>query len=284
MMLAAMKLQKSQVKTTSWRWTAGQSGKWHRALYIMAGFKKFEMMAVGGAGGRSGNGNATANGTTYALYWSGGGGGGGHYRRGSLFALPTIADYSAGRAGNPGPNVGVGSYADGEKGWDSSFAGWFAYGGEGGEIPRINASGVLDWRHQAMQGGTASVGTLVPPDGGRPGENNDLPYPGAVQVVSGTSETPDQVIVMSGGGGATGKWAVTAPNPFNYITAHSGAAGAVSAGAPYQSNGDPIYNNNFGGGGGGVNIAQFTKGAAEYFGSGYQNAGKAGGIVLLKVS
>ena len=292
MMLVSMRMQKSQVKTTSWRWSAGKSDTWRRSLYLMAGFTKFDCLVVGAAGGRSGTVHATSwgpNGTqdSHIIWYQGGGGGGAQRRRGYLKNLPNQVSCYAGKSGTFGPNVTVrDTYSTGGNGENSSFGDFISYGGKGGQTPKINYSVAQVAPVQLPSGGGSNANpSLVPPS--TPGTN------GVWQRVSGTAEGPEEVTAMTGGAGGYGRWSHYSEGTY-YIdkNAQKGGVGGVGN-FDYFGQGEAIKDNVkqfHGGGGGGADAYKFLNPGSlidgdDQYGTGWYGAqGVSGGIVLLKVS
>ena len=276
MMLVSMRMQKSQITTTSWKWTAGMSGTFKKALYLMAGFTKFEVMIVGGGGGMSGNANATG----FGFWGCGGAGGGGQYRRGYLTNLTDLSSWGVGQLGGPGTNqLADQDNGHGGKGGTSFFGAWSCTGGTGGQNAVLWSSGGYSSYYTSFSG-FPNVGNIGASNGTYP--EVAPAQAGTLVNVSGDAESPEQVIGMSGGGGGSGRWSKTSSPAYVISTEADGAPGA---GGAYSCPAVPATHLQRGGGGGGVNVAPFTGGAAEYYGRGAGGTTPAlPGIVMLRVS
>jgi hypothetical protein len=279
MMKIAMRPQKTQLQSL-YKFTAPGTGTFSkRNIAIMLGYKNFDVLVVGGAGGRSGISSGFAyDGNSISMGSNGGGGGGSKRVTDALANMPTSVNYTVGALGTPGTNVGVTvsptskPECKGGDGGDSSFGTIaVAGGGKGGNPVACWSNGGISATTGGGVGGT-STGS---PAGGAGGITDDPPY-----TPSSAGVWNDSVKAGSGGGGGSGRdrWngATTyGPTPAS-AGSSSGAAGAYSAPAEASPIGDS------GGGGGGCNLAPLT-GTNQYAGSGWNN-GLGNGAVVLKLS
>lgn len=263
MIRCAMRMQKSQVTTTSWKWTVGPSTTWDKALYVMAGFTDYEAMVVGAAGGRSGVWGPGSSGSGSSMYYGAGGGGGSSKRvAGKLSDLSLSTSVLVGAKGANGVNGTTGA-TDGSRGGNSSFgATLIGYGGYGGKFGS-------DSRGPSIGGyGSNPDGSQGPVGGWSSGVDRNP----AAGVWNNTT------LEGSGAGGGGASWWQYGSRTY---TAQAAQTGAVGSG--YNAPGEGVQSTEYGGGGGGANVAPFTGGAAEYYGSGYMTA-NGNGVVLLRVS
>lgn len=188
----------------------------HKADYIALGFTHYEVMCVGGAGGRAGKSNfrfQTPN-LTYEIFSMGGSGGGGGFEMvtGALADLPDACAVVVGAAGVDGAN-GVYSYG--------------AYGGSDGH-------GALDRGHLGLDGGPSTFGaTLCRASGGKGGKppqanNNQAVGSGndAIRTVFFPDGHAESELRAGGEGGRGGKGGQTA--------AGGGALGGTSIEGGYN--------------------------------------------------
>lgn len=273
MMKMGMRLDKSQITPITWRWQTLGAGTWKKDLYVMAGYTDFDVMVVGGAGGPTGRVQ-----TTDDYFFISSGGGGAMYRKsGKLKDLPSVCNYFVGAAGTKGADklpLGTAGYCgygtDGQASWFGydQYSNWArGEGGGRGERGYVSQS-TMSWGQGGFGGGYGNA------SGGE----------GAGSGVAGTDGglvVGSDYVYSTGGGGSTG---LVKSDGVTLEAARAGKAGAVGAGNIYRAPGEAIQSTNFSGGGGGANIAPFTGGAAEYFGTGWNNTVSKHGIVLLRVS
>ena len=265
MMLMPMRLQKSQLSVPAyWKYDSSGAFTFKRAMYCMAGYTKFDVMVVSGAGGRSGNSGDTSD-ANYA-YASGGGGGGGFRRSGLLSSLPAAVSFSVGASGGDGANSAYNVKApNGGNGGSSSWNGEVAQPGKGG----------IGGRGSTNTGGEGGPGGYGP---GLSPTSADTPngvYDAGLGAFSGGSGGVGEFMFKPFFGGAT--------FPFG---PNDGGDGAVSTGNPYRVPGLPA-GTHIGGKGGGVNVNPFTLDGDFYYGTRYATTGipnVSGGCVLIKIS
>lgn len=260
MMKMAMRPQKTQVQPTQFKWTAGEGGFFDKRPYLQVGFRNFDVMLVGAAGGRSGRAGNSSRGFAYP---AGGGGGGSKRVQGLLTDLPTSCAIEVGLKGVNGGNSTVSSVVvgrdspivvkawagDGDTGGSTIFGPYSAPGGQGGKGGEV-------------AGSDEGVDRITASTGGKGGNNPDL----------AAGAWDDVTKIGQGGNGGKGK--VTGG-----ADAGNGTAGAQGFGYNAPTEG---AQGNTGGTGGGANIAPITGGAAEYYGTG--SATTADGVVYLKIS
>lgn len=272
MMLMAMRLQKTQL-TDALKWTSGVA-TFKRDPYLMAGYRNFDVMVVGGSGGRAGYAMNPWNDPQLGPmkdYWYGAGGGGGSSKRvlGSLSDLATSIDISVGAAGSNGAN-GTNTSGDGGRGGNSTFGGVaIAYGGYGGYGAVM---GTYSWSKISVGGEGANPDGSKGPLGGFKSGTNRSPGIG----------TWDNVL-MEGSGGGGGNGANTTYSSGSYTYPPQAGGGGANGADGYLAAGEAIQSTYYGGGGGGANIKPHTGGSNEDYGSGY-NHGRGGGVVSLKLS
>lgn len=251
MMRAAMIPQKSQL-TSLYKYTAPGAATFAlRDKALMFGYKTYQAMVVGAAGGRSG----TATGATPDRYGSGGGGGSSKLISGTLVSLPTSVAITVGAAGTTG-TTGAASGAGGRGGHSTFGALASGYGGYGGKAASSSVA------NKGGEGGDPTSAASVGPQGGM----------AAVQYPS-EGAWDDALNVGQGGGGGAGADPLDAPQD----------GGGGSNGSGYYAPGETVQTTNYGGGGAGANIAPITGGAAEYYGTGW-NTGHGNGVVVVKLS
>lgn len=268
MMKMAMRPQKKQVGGTYFEWL-GQQGmvyaSFKRTPYLQVGYRNFDVMLVGAAGGRSGKAGNDDRGYAHPA-----GGGGGESKRvqGALSTLPSSCTVHAGPKGGNGGNAGVSYIAssphgnveiyrwagDGELGEYAQFGPYEVEGGGGGKGGEVSGGGL-----------SGNNTRKTPSTGGRGGNNP-------------TGNVGEWDNVAKQGQGGQGSQGATTPNGVEAFGGSAGAAGAFG----YQAPPEGVVGNNTGGTGGGANVANFTGGAARYFGTG--SGANSGGAVLLKIS
>lgn len=268
MMKMAMRPQKKQVGGTYFEWKNGQKGTFKRTPYVQVGYRNYDVMAVGAAGGRSGRAGNEDRG--YA--WPAGGGGGGSKRvLNDLPSLPLEVAVSTGTKGENGSNSTV-SYVytdprhgtssefrryaeDGQTGETSSFGSiCVALGGRGGVGGEVSGGGV-----------SGNVERITGAEGGLGGFSDGSSSNGSWNNTTKTGE-----------GGTGGRGRVTGGvGPGN---GGSGATGPDGYAAPAEG-----ALQNYGGSAGGANIQPFTGSSTPtYFGTAAQAA--SGGVVVLRIT
>lgn len=193
------------------------------ADWIALGYSHFDVICIGGGGGRGG-GVDTANTGTQVRNYGGEGGGGGYQRvQGMLSALPSSCPVVVGAAGSAGATVSTGTTpatTDGTNGGYSSFNGTTcrASGGMGGKRAQTNAITGNSLAH----GGNGGIGNTTSAGGGGLG--------GVCGTIGSTLSTDGEDgpiidnIGHGGGGGAGGiaKYGVTT----SYLDGSAGGNGS----------------------------------------------------------
>jgi hypothetical protein len=274
MMLAAMRPQKTQIADL-YKYNAGAGQSFSRRdLAIMFGYTDYDVLVVGGSGGRSGYVQVTffdstlGQNVTTTMYGCGGGGGASRRLTGKLLDLPASVAVEVGAQGSTSADqVGANKTSIGGVGGSSSFNGVAVEGGQGGHTGTIQSSGAMTQYSEGGSGGSPTGASR--PLGGQ-----------AVTSRAPAAGTWDTVNNYGfGGGGGIGR-----VNTHYGIASEvqAGAAGASGSGDTFKASGEAAQSVT-GGGGGGANDAPVTGGAAEYRGTGW-NSGNGQGIVALKLS
>lgn len=208
-----MRLDKSQVKRVILYESSSPSTVFNRNPAIMAGYKNYEAMLVGAAGGFSGD---CSDGSSLMKTWGAGGGGGGVLKlAGTLASLADTTPVGVGVAGTDGvdqlvEDVQAGSGTDGGV---SLFGAHQAYGGKGaiGGRYHVTTSQNLNINEEGGDGGGNSAGLGSGGVGGVCAEQ-DFAQPGdtraAVLPTQGTYVVGGVAPVVAGGvggGGGTGR-------------------------------------------------------------------------------
>ena len=270
MMKSIMRLDKTQVPSLIKFTTASATPKqWSKNIPVMAGYKNYDCMIVGGGGGASG----TSSYQYYYAHGSGGGGGGAVKFSGLLSDLAAITDYQVGLAGTHGANTG--NRVDGKNGGTggtSLFADKQAFGGKGGDGAAVDV----------QSGEIYSMGASIGGDGG----TNNTPYgtggfgmSGPDPGYNGTWETSGSLSGSRGGGGGGGKGNKTGSGAVTYWNASRGGYGAYGGGDASSIYGDGTSK---GGNGGGADIEPIL-GESDRYGS-YAAGSKSTGVVIIKLS
>lgn len=289
-MLMSMRFDKSQVPSLIKYTEPGSSGNFSKILPIMAGYRRYDVMVVGAAGGRSGNvvSNSGLKGTAYG---SGAGAGGCLKAWGRLQDLGDLTPYSVGKAGTHGANK-TGNNVQANSGTDGTHSVFGAYTGRagGGAIGSSVDSSTSFFNYNLGRGGHGGSNTPLHGAGGLGGGDRV----GGVAVdppVDGEWEdgSPDPItggVIGGGGGGGGGCGRIQeGTGPISHVGAQSGSSGSwpktgVSGvgGSPYG--GSPFASK--GGDGGGSNIYTII-GENEYYGS-YAPGCIPDGVVVIKLS
>jgi hypothetical protein len=194
------------------------------------GYTDFDVICIGGGGGRGGGIDTGNTGTLWRTYGGEGGGGGYHRVQGKLAGLPSPCPVVVGAAGVIGHEDVSNplSTTDGTNGSYSSFNGTFccASGGMGGK--------------KAQAATLAAIATTNPQaDGGRGGKGNSLAVGGGDGLggVCGDPDTDDSTdgedgpitddIGHGGGGGAGGVSKYGTPGVL-YLAATAGGRGSYN--------------------------------------------------------
>lgn len=183
------------------RFTANQN--FVPADYTALGYTHFDVICIGGGGGRGGG---IDTGSTIRNFGGEGGGGGFHRVRGLLSALPALCPVEVGAGGSDGVDhaSNPASTTDGGDGGPSTFNGTTcrASGGEGGKRAQSNSTTVST----QADGGAGGVGNRSIAGGGATGGEAGTP----TATGPGTPGTPGadgtffQNVGKGGGGGAGG--------------------------------------------------------------------------------
>lgn len=177
------------------------------ASYIERGYTHFEVICIGGGGGRGGGIDTDGTGTLIRNYGGEGGGGGFHQTRGLLSILPSPVAIVVGAGGALGddhesdPNLTT----DGDDGGYSSFNGTTcrASGGKGGKRAQSNSLTVTTQAH----GGEGGIGNSIVAGGGGAGGVAGTPSstgPGILGISGEDGFLIDDLIIGQGGGGGAG--------------------------------------------------------------------------------
>lgn len=289
MMKAMMRIDKTQVKA-DYKFIA--NGKVPVDLLKTVGYKFYEAVLIGAAGGAAGD----AIGETGTIQYGAGGGGGGMEH---IYASITTLDFNKGTVvvGAPG-STGAASATEGKAGnggtgGSSTLGDAIAFGGKGaiGGDWSITGSGSskavsLTTRGEGGDGGSngGALGTV-----GQGGKGSDPEQgPGFMDISdSSTAATHGQYEVAPGGtmyingsGGGGGGCGRTRMSNFDAGNARVGGSGAQSS--TFASGGGTTQaSGNRGGFGGGADLFPFN-GVHEYYGSGGNTSKNPGGVVSVK--
>lgn len=265
-MKMAMKIDKSQVKSLE-KFTSG-SGSFRRTIPIQAGFTTFEVMLIGGAGGRN-------TGLAEIHRGAGGGGGGSMIVKALLKDLPEVTAYSVGAKGADG-----GPYDGGEAGGNTTFGTAAAYGGQGatGIIGAPDIAGRPEDNDAIASFGGAGGGNSWNAGAGGAGGHGKYVWNGT--TTPGASPTGGTWASLgNGNGGGKGGGGGAGRSGRNSIASEptGGAQGAYSSDLYAWAPGGAVISANYGGYGGGASLDPIT-GVPEYFGTGN------GGAIALKLT
>ena len=182
------------------------NGTFDTQQYIELGFTHFEIICIGGGGGRGGGIDTANTGTLIRSYGGEGGGGGLHRARGLLSALPATCAVVVGQAGALGTehSTDPASCTNGGNGGASTFNTntCRASGGEGGKRVQTNSVTVTTQAH----GGIGGAGNRTAVGGGAAGGVAGTPSatgPGSPGT-AGVDGTFINNVGKGGGGGAGG--------------------------------------------------------------------------------
>lgn len=197
-----MRLNKTQVKSQI---VYESSATFDRRPAIMAGYKTYDVIIIGGAGGKSGDA-LCSKGASYRQDSNAGGGGGTLKLRGNLLDLADLTSIGVGVGGSIGANSANNQKAgDGGNGGTSSFGVHRAYGGSGGIGSRYASNGMVNEQGSGGLGGTNSAMLGAGGVGGFPpmvGFEGEF-YPGTLPT-SGTYVVGGAAPVQAGGVGGGG--------------------------------------------------------------------------------
>lgn len=199
------------------------------ADYTALGYTHFDVICIGGGGGRGGGIDTANTGTLIRNYGGAGGGGGFHRVRGLLSALPSSCPVVVGIAGVAGTDDSnnPANTTDGEDGGYSSFNNptCRASGGKGGKRAQSNSETIAT----QADGGQGGIGNATIAGGGALGGIAGVPAnpgPGTLGT-DGADGTFISNVGRGGGGGAggVGKYDGSQLNP-----ATKGGKGAYNPG------------------------------------------------------
>lgn len=200
--------------------------------YIERGYTQFEVLCIGGGGGRGGGIDTENTGTLIRNFGGAGGGGGVHKVQGRLSALSPSCPVVVGSAGSPGDDhiSDPAETTDGGDGGYSSFNNTTcrASGGLGGKRAQTNSDSVST----QADGGDGGVGDSITAGGGAAGGTSGIPTPTGSGATSGTNGEDgywNGSFGEGGGGGAggVGKY----PETFDLLlSATAGGRGAYNSG------------------------------------------------------
>ena len=287
-----MRLQRVQVQEL---YVFKDSGTFTRPdLAMMAGYRSFRALLVGGSGGYSGRAQSKTNSSNARRYMYGGGGGGGGSLElwGNLSDLASSEAVTVGEAGANGANGGDNATApDGSPGTSSAFLGHEAYGGDGGnggkwDTDFTSSPGQYDV-DEVSAGGDGGGNSAGLGSGGVRGTSGIwqtlfTPFPTPSDPGDGTWEVGGAYPVVGGGvGGGGGYGRVSNDESYTYHDSSDGADGAVGE---YDAVGGLKFTN-FGGGGGGLNPESWNDEDLRYgtHGSSSDTTDVAKGIVIIKL-
>lgn len=173
--------------------------------YTESGYTHFDVICIGGGGGRGGGIDTENTGTFIKNYGGAGGGGGFHRIKGLLSGLPSSVAIVVGAGGLPGLDhaSNPANTTDGGDGEASSFNGTTcrASGGKGGKRAQSNSDTVSTQAH----GGEGGIGNSTIAGGGAAGGTAGIP----TENGPGTPGTPGEngsliANIGAGGGGGAG--------------------------------------------------------------------------------
>src|SRR6478736_2348498 len=282
-----MRAQKTQVPSEWSFYTPGAyTMKW--AWAALAGYKTYDAVIIGAAGGKSGQ--AFSAGSVTTLGRAGGGGGGSLRLRGKLAdaaALLNDMPCVVGAAGTNGSNGAVnGKAGNGTNGGDSSLGFFSAYGGiggTGGDFAGSTSSGYISTKGKGGDGGGNSKGVGA---GGLGGVSGDLSWDssGSPNYVAGPAATTGTYVAVSDGtdvigggkGGGGGR-----PGYSGWVNGSAGALGNNTGMAVAGSVASGLDS----GPGGGANASGPSgfDGVADRYGTAGSTFANPNGVVLVKL-
>lgn len=269
-MLIRTRLQKSQIPSI-YKFTANGSFT-ARDIALMYGYKNYEVLAVGAAGGRSGG--YIHLGALYYVDPNGGGGGSSKIVSGLLSSLAASTAVVVGAQGSTGADGNEAISGGGGRGGNSSF---------GALVTGYGGYGATPVGPGAINSGYGQGGAGANPDGSSGPAGGYSPDPNAPSFVAPQNGSWNAANKEGSGGGGGFS--------FGAYSNQAGTGGTGAVGSGYDSAGEnwniPVPGTNqssyYGGGGGGCNIAPFTGGAFEEYGAGWHH-GRGGGVVVVKLS
>lgn len=198
------------------------------ADWIDKGYTRYDVICIGGGGGRGGGIDTANTGTLIRNYGGEGGGGGFHRVQGLLSALPSTCPVVVGTAGAPGTEHATNTAltTDGGDGTHSSFNGTTcqASGGEGGKRAQSNSTTVAT----SADGGDGGIGNSILVGGGGAGGLCGDPDDDPSTSTPGEDGSIFGGIGHGGGGGAGGIAQYGTPNGISLLEATSGGRGSYN--------------------------------------------------------
>jgi hypothetical protein len=195
------------------------------AAYLDLGYTHFDVICIGGGGGRGGGVDTQNTGTLIRNYGGEGGGGGYHRVQGLLEGLPNTCPIVIGVAGIPGTNQASNQdlTTDGGDGGYSTFNGTTcqASGGKGGKRAQSNSATVAT----VANGGAGGIGNRTTAGGGAVGGICGLPGADPSTSTDGADGPIGNNVGWGGGGGAGG---IAAYNGTSYLEATAGGRGSYN--------------------------------------------------------
>lgn len=257
-------------------------------LYLLAGYRNFDAIIVGAAGGYGARVSFSYGGDSQIGYPGGPGGGGSIRVQGAIENIdPLNQTLHPGDAGADRSAVSNGSGPDGYDGGSSSFAGVTANGGKGGQGGRVikfskpeGQDPVVWFVASGGDGGTNSKALGSNGQGGEGEEWNDDPNWSASTPGTSASTSADGFTYTGGrgGGGGVGRLIRDGVQRCNW---HSGSAGAD--GSAFEGAG--AVGTDKGGPGGGADISVITESEdPQPYGSKNPTAISANGAVSVRLT
>jgi hypothetical protein len=264
-------------------------------LYKQAGiFLNYQVLLIGGAGGRSAQ--ALAYGGISGPYAgrAGGGGGGTLLLQGVVTDLPDTVGYYVGGVGTQPANAGNNAKApNGGNGGDSTFYDETFYaeggrGGVGGDGTGNSSNGSVGGAVGGAGGGNSAglgsggvggnSGTFYWSTSGSPdGSGQTLPTAGTYVGAGGPISHPRPTVIGGGHGGGGGRPDIPDYSPFSPSAGANGNNGGFAVPPSGASGADGGY-----GGGGSYGPIDYL--VTEYYGSGAPAAGRfAQGLVAINL-
>lgn len=200
-----------------------ETGNFIVSDYLDLGYTNFDVICIGGGGGRGGGVDTANTGTLIRTYGGEGGGGGFQRVRGLLSALPDPCPIVVGAAGAPGTEhpSNPASTTDGGNGGFSSFNAdtCRASGGQGGK----RAQTATTTGAPLANGGDGGIGNTIAPGGG--GAGGVCGDPDTDDSTAGEDGPIIDNIGHGGGGGAGG---IFKYDGTSYLEATAGGRGSYN--------------------------------------------------------
>lgn len=200
--------------------------------YMELGYTHFDVICIGGGGGRGGGIDTANTGSLIRNYGGEGGGGGFHRVQGLLAALPSTCPVVVGAAGTLGVehSDNVGAVTDGGDGGLSSFNDdtCRASGGKGGKKVLSNSATVAT----GANGGDGGLGDRAAAGGGALGGVAGTPQDGGPGDPLGTDGADGQLFqnIGQGGGGGAGGVGEYGSGGITHLSATAGGRGSYNPG------------------------------------------------------